>query len=598
MKAIPFLSHGLLSPMMSRVFILLLTVFMISCKSQSQITAPTEKIDGKSYYMHTVEKGQTLYSISKLYNCDLNKILEANPGTDSGIKEGQVLKIPAGQTAEGNVLRRTIDGKEYVVHTVQRKETLFSIARQYNIDVNRIVEANPEKGDKIRKGDELLIPTGKAVTTQTASGKMTQHTVRKGETLYSISKQYAVTVEAVQQANPAVTENLKEGQVLNIPTRALPNDHSGLPEPPGTQPTERPDAPISIIGGGKKSQYQISIMLPFYLDAPDSTLSDRERLFRDASVHLYRGIQLAADSLEKKGFAARFVVNDVIDSKASIKHATEDVRNQSSDLIIGPAYKEGITEMTTLSNKTGAHIVVPFPLTNKALLNSQNISKACPSSATVWEFMGRFIAGRHAKDNVILVHSSDIEDARQVQVFSQAFLNTKKDSVKLAKTTAAISGLLSASQQNIVVVPTSDRKLVTAVFDHLKNTNAIVYGTDEWETLDAITAEQRNKYHVRFPKTIYLDYGNETDQEWIEAFRKRFKTEPSTFAVLGYDLMLYYGEALQNYGRDFPNYFRDIQAEGLIGAGFDYFKTGSESGFENRHCIVLETEDFELHPVR
>lgn len=574
-----------------------------SCKSNAQITAPVEVIEGKSYYMHTVEKGQTLYALGKLYKCDINEILSANPGAETSIQEGAIIKIPKEKSAIKGPSQVTVGGKNYITHEVQKRETLFSIARDYKVDVNEIIASNPGVENGLKKGQIINIPSVTPITSVAKPEKLenfVKHKVLPGETLFAISRQYKVTVEAIMNANPGINENLKEGQVLNIPTRALPNDHSVDILPAEEKPMNS-DRPIAIIGGGKKEKYIVSLMLPFYTDVADSSLTEKDKLYRDAALQIYRGIQLASDSLKKIGFKADIVVNDVIDNKTSAKVALEEKSNAKADLIIGPAFKDAVTEVCTISNQTGAHIVLPFPLSNKSLLNTQNISKAVPSDATIWETMGRWMVLNHGTDHIILVNSKELDDARQVQLFQASYKATKGDTVLTVTDNGSLNKdlleVLSKSKRNVVVVPTMDKKVIAQVFEAIKNTNSIVYGLDKWETYDVISADNRNKYNVSFPKSLYLDYSEDFDQNWIETFRKKFKTEPSNFAVLGYDMMLYYGTGLVNYGRDFPNNFSNIQVKGLVGTGFDYFKTGSESGFENRFCRIYKTEEFELKPV-
>jgi LysM repeat protein/ABC-type branched-subunit amino acid transport system substrate-binding protein len=574
-----------------------------SCKTNAQITAPVEIIEGKSYYMHTVEKGQTLYSLGKLYKCDINEILSANPGAETSIQEGATIKIPKDKSGVKGPSQVTVSGKNYITHEVQKRETLFSIARDYKVDVNDIIAANPGVENGLKKGQVINIPSSTPAAPATKPEKIDQfvkHKVLPGETLFAISRQYKVPVDAIMNANPGMSEALKEGQIVNVPTRALPNDHS-VDSPPTEDKPKNIDKPIAIIGGGKKDKYTISLMLPFYADQADSLLTEKDRLYRDAALQIYRGIQLAADSLKKIGFNADIIVNDVIDNKTSAKEAVEVKANIKADLIIGPAFKDAVVEVCNLSNQTGAHVVLPFPLSNKSLLNTQNISKAVPSDATVWESMGRWVVQNHGADQVILVNSKELDDARQVQLFQASYKATKGDTVLMVTDNGSLNKalleLLSKSKRNVLVVPTMDKKVIAAVFEAIKNTNSIVYGLDKWETYEAISADNRNKYNVAFPKSLYLDYNEEFDQNWIETFRKKFKTEPSNFAVLGYDMMLYYGTGLVNYGRDFPNNFSNIKVNGLVGTGFDYFKTGSESGFENRFCKIYRTEEFELKPV-
>lgn len=576
---------------------------LTSCSTYAQTIGPLQEENGAAYYMHTVEKGQTLYAICKLYKCDINDVVAANPGSDQSIKEGQILRIPAAKSKINKATITSSDGTSYMTHTVEKKETLYAIAKKYDVDINRIIEANPGCDAGLKKGQELRIPIAKATETKPADkpGNYPQHTVMSGETLYSIAKSYAVTVEAIQTVNPGLGESIREGQVIYIPTRALPNNQSV----PKQEKPKTESKPIPILGGEKKASYNVALMLPFYSTLPDSLMNnkdhDKDRMYRDAAINLYRGMQMATDSLKKMGFNAEFFVEDVFDGKSAARIA-DKAHVKTSDLIIGPLTKEGIDEMKKVSATSGAHVVVPIPFSNKVLLSCQNISKACASDASQWEFMGTYIAQKHKGDNVILINSIDIDDARQVQVFSESYFAAHGDSVRIVKningSISALSGLLVKGKNNIIIMPTNEKKLINAMFDMMKSYEGVVYGYDEWETMEGISADNRNKYHVSFPKSIVLDYGIPSDQNWIEVYRKKFKSEPTDFSVLGYDIMMYYGQALMMYGRDFPNHFAEFNAKGLVATGFNFIKTGDESGFENRFTSVMRTEDYSIIQVK
>ena len=582
------------------LFICIIGLSLVSCQAVSQTIGPMEEVAGKAYYMHTVEKGQTLYAICKLYKCDINEVIAANPGSDASIKDGQILKIPADKSKINDNKVISQGNESYLSHTVEKKETLYSISKKYDVDINLIIAANPGCDTGLKKGQELRIPIKKStsVTANTNAGEFEypKHTVMAGETLYAISRSYNVSVEAIKMVNPGLGDALKEGQVILIPSRALPNNHSV--EKPIETPKE--NKPLPIIGGGRKENYTISLMLPFYASVADSTLMDKDRMYRDVALNLYRGIQMASDSLKAMGFNADFYINDVTDSQYSIKKALDKTETKKADIIIGPVFKEGINQVKTFAETSGSHIIIPVPQSNKTLLSCQNISKACPSDASQWEYMGRYIAQQHGNDNVILINSIDVEDIKQVQVFSEAYFATKGDSVKIVRSTSgsisALSGLLSKTKKNIIVMPTNDKKLINSLFELIKSSDAIVYGYDDWETMDAISADNRNKFKIHFPKSIFLDYAVHTDQQWIESYRRKFKSEPTDFSALGYDMMMYYGQGLMKFGRDFPNHFSEINAKGLVATGFDFIKTGEESGFENRFCFVLKTEDFAIIP--
>lgn len=580
------------------LFVCSLGLSLASFTATSQTIGPMEEVDGRAYYMHSVEKGQTLYAICKLYKCDINEVVAANPGSDTSIKDGQVLKIPADKSKINDSKVINQGNESFLSHTVEKKETLYAISKKYDVDINLIIAANPGCDKGLSKGQELRIPIKKstAIETPAKQGEFEypKHTVVAGETLYGISRSYNVSVDAIKMVNPGLSDALKEGQVILIPSRALPINHSV------EKPTETPkeSKPLPIVGGGKKSEYTISLMLPFYSGVADSLLDDKDRMYRDVAINLYRGMQMASDSLKAMGFIGDVYVNDVTDAASTAKRALDKSETKKADIIFGPVYKEAIASVKTFSETSGSHIVIPVPQSNKTLLSCQNISKACPSDASQWEYMGRYIAQHHANDNVILINSIDVDDVKQVQVFSDSYLSTKGDSVKIVRSNSgsisALSGLLSKTKKNIIVMPTNEKKLINAMFDLIKTSDAIVYGYDEWETMEGISADNRNKFKIHFPKAIFLDYASQSDQRWIENYRRKFKSEPTDFSALGYDMMLYYGQGLMKFGRDFPNHFSEIQAKGMVATGFDFIKTGDESGFENRFSIVLKTEDFAI----
>ncbi len=183
----------------------------------------TETINGKVYVVHQVEEKETLYSISRRYGATILAILEQNPNADAGIEVGQILKVPYAPKAKTAPPVQTAEG---VLHKVEAKETLFSIARQYNVSVDDIKMWNSLKENSLTLGQTLLIrkkPADAPVVT-TSSQKAKTHTVAAKETLFSIARQYGVTWQQLQEWNGIKDAELKIGQVLSVsgPTAVTP----------------------------------------------------------------------------------------------------------------------------------------------------------------------------------------------------------------------------------------------------------------------------------------------------------------------------------------------------------------------------------------
>jgi LysM repeat protein/ABC-type branched-subunit amino acid transport system substrate-binding protein len=113
-----------------------------------------------------------------------------------------------------------VNGEEYLTHKVKRKETLYGISKQYNVTVDDINKANPEIINGLKKGQVIKVPVIKEEVAKTIDDRK-KHIVQKGETLYSIAQKHGVTVDDLMKANPSSALGLIIGNELVIPKTSL-----------------------------------------------------------------------------------------------------------------------------------------------------------------------------------------------------------------------------------------------------------------------------------------------------------------------------------------------------------------------------------------
>jgi LysM repeat protein len=177
-----------------------------------------EMINGKPFVIHQVGEKETLYGLSKRYGSTILEILDQNPTADGGLEVGQILKIPYAPKPKPNPPVQTSAG---LVHKVGPKETLFSIARTYNVSVDDIKAWNNLKDGSLVLGQELIVqkkapePEPKVTPPAPVTSART-HTVAPKETMYSIAKLYAMTVPQLMEMNSLTGNDLKVGQVLTV----------------------------------------------------------------------------------------------------------------------------------------------------------------------------------------------------------------------------------------------------------------------------------------------------------------------------------------------------------------------------------------------
>jgi len=187
----------------------LLTISLVFILSFNKIIAQDSIIE------HKIQKGETAYFIAQKYKVSIDEIYKLNPESQNGIKDNQVLKIPVHHSES------TISKQQ--THIVAPKETLFGLSKQYHVSVEAIQNANQETlANGLQIGQELIIPQNPdhfSKQENVVSSKATHLVVAK-ESLFSIARQYNVSVQDLENLNKDILINgLQIGQTISIPNK-------------------------------------------------------------------------------------------------------------------------------------------------------------------------------------------------------------------------------------------------------------------------------------------------------------------------------------------------------------------------------------------
>lgn len=183
-----------------------------------QVLLVTEKVypDVSTYI---VEKGDTLYSIATKFSTTVQAIKTLNNLTTNTLLPGQHIYIPTSSEMPTEPTTPEVPTQPfepdipYLTYTVQRGDSLWKISRKYEVPVNDIISFNNLSSVNLQIGDELKIP----LTSQDNNTASKTYTVKTGDTLWSIAKNFDVSVNNLKAANNLTSNLLSVGQTLTIP---------------------------------------------------------------------------------------------------------------------------------------------------------------------------------------------------------------------------------------------------------------------------------------------------------------------------------------------------------------------------------------------
>jgi LysM repeat protein len=180
-----------------------------------------ETINGKVFVIHKVDEKETLFAISRRYRTTVDAIIEYNKEAGDGLEIGQVLKVPYTPKA----VYRPSEG---IIHTVAAKETMYFISKKYGVTMEEIRQWNKLADNAtLSIGQELVIKKKTTAAPVKPGNEVISrkgiHTVGPGETVFSIVRLYGITQQQLKDWNNLEGTELKIGQTLFVaqPEKAI-----------------------------------------------------------------------------------------------------------------------------------------------------------------------------------------------------------------------------------------------------------------------------------------------------------------------------------------------------------------------------------------
>lgn len=561
--------------------------------------------ENQSYFLHTIEKGQSLYSIASMYGVSQSDIIKLNPGSDEKIYIGRTLRIPR---VNNNVQKETF-------HTIAAGETLYRLTQKYNVTAKAICEANPGlSAENFRIGQVIRIPSAEESNTPTEQNNSQKnvlpapvqsrcremHKVKRKETIFSISRLYGITEAELIAANPELQgkDKIKKGSLLCIPyPTAVSQEAANAIQP---VPSDR-----ELFNENKKKEEQFStikaaVILPFY----NVSKYESARM-----VEYYEGFLMAVDSLKKTGTSIDLYTYNSGSETNGIGAVLNKNELKQMDIIFGPAYQQHIPQLADFAKKNNIRLVIPFTSKDNAVFHNPSIYQInTPQSYLYSEVYDHFIR-QFPNANVIFIEAN--QHTQEKKEFIKGLKEELKShsieikSIKENSSVESLKAVLKEGKTNIFI-PTSGNNLVltqilpslTLLVRELPDSDIHLFGYPEWQTYTKDHLEAFFELDTYFYSSFYtnnlLPAATQFTKQYRRWYGKDMEERYPKYGMLGFDTGYYFLKGLAKYGSDFENKMQQLNIT-PIQTGFKFQRVNNWGGFINKKVFFVHfTKNYEL----
>jgi len=610
-------------------------------------------ISGKSYYIHTVKKGETAYSISKAYEITPQELTKENPSVTNGLKVGQSLKIPVVDNAQKpknqeQVAKVSRDEAKFIYHKLSAGETVFALSKKFGVSEEEIVQSNPNiEINKMPLGFEIAIPRRQFMNNdqklENTEKNIFEHKVVKGENLYSIAEKYGITVKDLRRENKGLLFP-KVDDFIRIPlvnaTAVVKSEKPGV-DSIRIAKEDLVIQPNNFIGitpvTNLKGTFNVALLLPLYFQEnanrieidssktvkgkPVYKINKREEewIFPGtiAFLELYEGVLIASDTLSSLGLNINLHVYDIESDTIEVTRLITSGALKEMDLIIGPVYSHNLSLVASYAKQYEIPVISPVPLANNdPLKNNPYLFKVNPSLDVAQDAIAKRVIN-FWDNNFVFIHSDSTHTNPEIDSFKNKIfkvLTTKipfeeikfKEFIFYSRSNQEgdsinrLEHALSDQVRNFVIIASEDPPMMSECIANLKTLSKKfdieIMGYPAVRGLDNEDWEDYFDLGIELYTPFWIDYNMQDVKNFNASFRKKFLTEPneSSFAWEGYDLTYYFLSGLANYGKKFISN-PDIHNPDLLQTSFRFRRIEEGSGFENQKLYLIKyTNDLEI----
>ena len=602
-------------------FLLLVCIltFTVSCGQQ------------KRYVSYKVQEGETMRDIADRLDMKTKDLLRLNPDVSRRPEANTVIVIPnpklknststsTPSSEEEPTTIETIEDStsepeendtvyqqtiiEYETHEVQKGETVYRITKQYGITKDDLLKYNPEytniESNNLSIGQVLKVKEIKKTITidkEEVLAKFLTHTVKSKETMYSLTRFYNVSKEAILRLNPEYPDladnKLSIGQLLKIKPIEEVNEAENY-----TFYKDFIEEDTSI---------NLAILLPFradeYVEKSSKDIFEKNQL-ANMVTDFYMGAEIAIDSIKKQGVNVHVNVFDTGNRGNNIEAILNENKLENTDVVIGPFYSD---KAEVVAKGVNVPVIFPHYSNNQEKFSSSKLVKTAPEKTRYADYLISYLKDSYKDQEIFVVGDDKSESNRLVsKIASELKQHDSINNIHILKPEKGyikrerFSKKMSSKRHNWVIIASEDNVVVADALNSMiglpDEMNVQVFSPNKGSAYYRIDNNKLANINFTYVSDTYTDEEAIETKTFTEKYLQVNNTIPSDYAIKGFDITYDILMRLAS-GEDLDTTFKK-GASLRVENKFDYRKKVFGSSSNNGLFVVKYNKDLSLSRLR
>lgn len=557
--------------------------YPVDANAGGKTTASQSHSDTVSYdaepIEHTVRRGETVYSIARLYGVTPEVIYASHPSAKTGIKAGETITI------NQNVL----GGDRPVFYTIRRGDTLYAVAKANDTSVAKILELNPGVSEQNFKAGSTIriLPGSNSRETMTTTVEETQlsgfdtYTVKKDDTWESVASATGTDVESLRDANEGKTA-LKKNEVIAIPQTEVVEVEREVPfsDPREDSYEGRREVYDSIHGLDPESKKMASIAI--VTDKPSNS----------RNIEFLRGFLLHLDNIRNSGSQVRLTV---VDATADNDSIITLLREAAPDALVSTYDKDAPKYITDFAADNAIELINVFDVRSEEFTDNPYVIQILPPSSYFNEAVVSWLADRFGNRQLVTI-GSDANDE----------IGRRLAETIGRQTAVPVDDLdqfpLDDDGRYLFYVYPTKKEEVSKILDSIDKikeeapfAEVAIVGRPAWVTLEQSLKDKFDMQDVYVPSRFWFDSESIDGKQFVADYTSVFGHGPlrsfPVYSVSGYDMASWLIPALLDNGGDFNRPARRVS---LLQNDIDLHRVSNWGGFLNTEAFIVRFNPYGL----